>query len=1036
MTTQHTGYGDAGNLRKRAEEIAKEKAAQLPESREALSPAEAQRLLHELRVHQIELEIQNDELRRAQTELEAARARYFDLFDLAPVGYCTLSEKGLILEANLTLSTLLGIARGALVKQPLSRFILAEDQDIYYRHRKQLFESGKPRVCELRMVTMDGTSFWMHLKADVAPGVDGVSVCRLVMSDIDDRKLREKERELTENLLRLINAPGDFRDSLSALTASLQVWTECEAVGVRLREGEDYPYCETRGFSPEFVQGESRLCAYDRNGHMIRDGAGNPVLECMCGNILSGRFDPDKPFFTAHGSFWTNSTSALLAGTTEADRQSRTRNRCNGEGYESVALIPLRSDRQVFGLLQFNDRRPGRFTRDRIERMERLADQLAIALSRRQAAAALQENEEKFRILYENMVHGVFYQSADGTLVDINPAGLEMFGITRDQFLGRSSYHPEWKVVDEEHNPLQPEQHPSMLAFRTAQKVDLVVGVFNPAGKGYRWLSVSAIPQFKPGADKPYQVFATMHDITERKQAEKKLKESETRYAITLDAVNDGIWDWHVPSGNAFFSSPYYTMLGYDNEEFVASYSSWRMLVHPEDIDRVEQELRQSIETGKGFIIDLRMKMKSGKWRWVSTRGKAVEWDTAGKALRMVGTLSDITQRKSAEEESRKLQNQLLQAQKMESVGRLAGGVAHDFNNMLMVIIGNTEMVMEATDPSTPLYANLQEIYTSAQRSADLTRQLLAFARKQTIQPEIVDLNELLSGMIKMIQRLIGEDIDLVWKPAAKLWPVKMDPSQIDQILVNLAVNARDAIAGVGNLTIETENVVLDETECLPRAGLLPGEYVLLVVSDTGCGMGKDAIDHLFEPFYTTKEVGKGTGLGLATIYGIVKQNDGFVNVYSEPGQGTTFKVYLPRTQIDGEPEAKEVLQKPARGTETVLLVEDEPSILKLGTAILERYGYNVLAACTPGEARVISEQHPGTIHLLITDVVMPQMNGRDLRERIAVSRPEIKTLYMSGYTEDVIAHHGVLEKGIHFLQKPFSNQTLATKVREVLHVP
>ncbi|RJP74685.1 MAG: response regulator, partial [Desulfobacteraceae bacterium] len=288
-------------------------------------------------------------------------------------------------------------------------------------------------------------------------------------------------------------------------------------------------------------------------------------------------------------------------------------------------------------------------------------------------------------------------------------------------------------------------------------------------------------------------------------------------------------------------------------------------------------------------------------------------------------------------------------------------------------------------------------------------------------------------GMIRMIQRLIGENIDLTWKPGANLWPVKMDPSQLDQILVNLAVNARDAIGGVGSLTIETGNVAFDETYCMTHAELIPGEYVLLAITDTGCGMGKEELGHLFEPFFTTKEVGNGTGLGLATIYGIVKQNNGFINVYSEPGKGTVFKVYIPRARSSGEIETEEVRKKPARGTETVLLVEDEQPILKLGQAVLERFGYTVLPARTPGEAQVFAERHPGPIHLLITDVVMPQMNGRDLWKKIAAVRPEIRTLYMSGYTADVIAHHGVLEEGVHFLQKPFSIQALAAKVREML---
>ncbi len=382
------------------------------------------------------------------------------------------------------------------------------------------------------------------------------------------------------------------------------------------------------------------------------------------------------------------------------------------------------------------------------------------------------------------------------------------------------------------------------------------------------------------------------------------------------------------------------------------------------------------------------------------------------------------------------LEAQLHQAQKMEAVGRLAGGVAHDFNNMLAVISGHADLALERTAPDSPLRADLLEIQNAAGRSADLTRQLLAFARKQTIAPKVLDLNDTIAGMLKMLRRLIGEDIDLLWKPADSLWPVRMDPVQIDQILANLVVNARDAISGVGKITIETGRATFDEGYCETHADFIPGEYVLLAVSDNGCGMDKVTLAQLFDPFFTTKPLGRGTGLGLATVYGIVKQNQGFINVYSEPGQGTSFKIYLPRYAAS-EPASARSMPAPAAvstGTETVLLVEDEEALLKLGKLLLERLGYTVLAASGPGEALQLAEAYPDAIHLLLTDVIMPEMSGRDLWERLRVLRPGLKCLFMSGYTANVIAHHGVLEEGVHFLQKPFPREVLASKLREVLY--
>jgi CheY-like chemotaxis protein len=370
----------------------------------------------------------------------------------------------------------------------------------------------------------------------------------------------------------------------------------------------------------------------------------------------------------------------------------------------------------------------------------------------------------------------------------------------------------------------------------------------------------------------------------------------------------------------------------------------------------------------------------------------------------------------------------------MESVGRLAGGVAHDFNNMLSVILGNTELAMEKAGPEDPLHAHIQEIRKAAMHSAEITRQLLAFARKQVIAPRVLDLNDTVEEMLKMLRRLIGEDIDLVWQPAPGLWPVRMDPSQIDQILTNLGVNARDAISGVGRVTIETQNVVFDEAYCADHPGFVPGEFALLAVSDDGCGMDHETRDKLFEPFFTTKGVGQGTGLGLSTVLGIVKQNDGFINVYSEPGKGTIFKVYLPRHAGEaGRIGAERAAETPAGRGETVLVVEDAPQILEMVTIMLEGFGYRVLAAGTPGGALQIAERHAGEIRLLITDVIMPEMNGPDLAGQIHTFCPGLKHLFMSGYTADVMAQRGMLDPGMHFLQKPFSMKDLAAGVRAAL---
>ena len=399
-----------------------------------------------------------------------------------------------------------------------------------------------------------------------------------------------------------------------------------------------------------------------------------------------------------------------------------------------------------------------------------------------------------------------------------------------------------------------------------------------------------------------------------------------------------------------------------------------------------------------------------------------------------LNTLQMEAAHKESEAKRETLENQLIQAQKMESVGRLAGGVAHDYNNMLSVIIGYTELALEKLDVGQPLHNDIMEVHKAAMRSTKISRQLLAFARRQTINPVALNLNEVVGNMLSMLRRLIGENIDLIWQPGSGLWPVKMDPVQIDQLLANLCVNARDAIADTGRIIIETHAVTLDEAYCAEHAGFVPGDFVQLAVSDDGEGMDSATLDMIFEPFFTTKDVGQGTGLGLATVYGIVKQNNGFVNAYSELGKGTTFKIYLPRMTEAASVEAGiEKVPIPKGNGETILVVEDEASILQLAERVLRSLNYNVLTAGSPAEAVALSESYTGNIALLITDVIMPEMNGKEVAQHLTSSFPQMKCLFMSGYTASVIAHHGVLDAGVHFIQKPFSKNELAVSVRKAL---
>lgn len=547
------------------------------------------------------------------------------------------------------------------------------------------------------------------------------------------------------------------------------------------------------------------------------------------------------------------------------------------------------------------------------------------------------------------------------------------------------------------------------------------------------WYELNVIPILDPNGNCDLFV-EWVSDITGRKQVEETLRESESRFRGIFEHAPTGIalvdLDYRLQASN----QAYRDLLG--REESEIQVLSLKDFTHPDDL---EENLRLQSRLGRGEIDEYSMVKrfirKNGDVRWGHLTACLIR-DSNGAPLGFLGHVLDITQLRQAEEERERLDAQLQQAQKMEAVGRLAGGVAHDFNNMLNVILGHAEIMSDDLPDDSPLREDLDDICSAAERSANLTRQLLAFARKQTVAPKDLDLNETVASMLKMLQRLIGEDIDLLWKPGAPLDTVHIDPGQVDQMLANLAVNARDAIGHAhGKITIETSNARFDEAYCADHTGYAPGDYVMLGVSDDGCGMDEETRANIFEPFFTTKGVGEGTGLGLATVYGIARQNEGFVNVYSEPGQGTTFRIYLPAlVETSARPAiAEDGPDSTDNGDETILLVEDQPALRNLAQTMLQRLGYTVLTAGTPGEALRRAREQSGRIDLLITDVVMPEMNGRELAEHLQALRPGLKSLFMSGYTANVIAHQGVLEEGVNFMQKPFSQKDLARKARQAL---
>lgn len=628
----------------------------------------------------------------------------------------------------------------------------------------------------------------------------------------------------------------------------------------------------------------------------------------------------------------------------------------------------------------------------------------------------LQDSEELFRSLFDDHLAVKLILDPDsGQIIDANQAAAAFYGWSQAELK---------KMRIQEINIMPPEelqQHIDLI--KTGKKVQFD---FRHRRADGSVLDV-AVFSSKIMIKGRMLLHAIIHDITEQKQSEKLLQEQEERYRNLVDNAPIGIYTISSQGKILVLNQAMANFLDCASPQEALQYCAdnvTMLWINPDERTRYITNLR---DQGQMNNFEFQARTALGKTIWLSLCARVAERKEDGSFI-IEGFASDVSDR-------HRLEEQFFQAQKMESVGRLAGGVAHDFNNMLSVILGYSEIGLTKVDSASLLSTYLQEISNAGHRARQITQQLLAFARQQTVAPMVLDLNATIEEMLKMLRRLIGEDIDLAWKPASDLWPVKIDPSQVDQILVNLCVNARDAINDVGKIIIETQNVVFDQLYCEDHLDSIPGEFVRLAVSDNGCGMDREVLENIFEPFFTTKGLGSGTGLGLAMVYGIVKQNGGFVNVYSEPGKGAGFHVYLPR---DTEKQAMEGSEEETREIacghgETILVVEDEVAILQLAQVILEGLGYRVLTAGTPADALRLAEEHGGELHLLLTDVVLPGFNGKELAHRLLLRHPALKCLFMSGYTANVIAHRGILEDGIHFIQKPFSRDQLAEKIREAM---
>ncbi len=649
---------------------------------------------------------------------------------------------------------------------------------------------------------------------------------------------------------------------------------------------------------------------------------------------------------------------------------------------------------------------------ERTIELTRTIEQLDAEIRERKKIERQLEEKHKFiESIMENIPDVVYVVDAsEFRLLEINRAGEQWFGRTREELVGKNAYD----LFPEERADRYKQRFEDVLS--RGGMVEYPDARVLTANGEYQWMHTRVVPVFNDDGEPEYLIGISV-DITRRREAE----EDRSRFFEAVRQSAESIVITDTAATIQFVNPAFERISGYRSEEVVGR--NPRILQSGKYDKEFYRQMWDRLSRGKVWQGELVNKKKDGSLFTEDVTISPV-MDESGVMVNYIAVKRDVT-------EERNLEDQLRHAQKMEVVGRLAGGVAHDFNNMLSVILGTTQMLLLRDGLDEGMVRELEQIRAAARRSADITRQLLAFSRKQVIDPKVVDINQLVADITKMLARLLGDDIEIIFVPDEGVGRIKIDPGQLHQVIINLCINARDAMDNGGTLVLETLEVVFDDEYCRQHVGFQPGHFVMLAVSDTGTGIDDDIKEHIFEPFFTTKEEGRGTGLGLASVYGAVKHNKGFINVYSDPGIGTTFKLYFP---VCADDENEEVVPKTdvvAVGPLSILLVEDNPMVRQLTTSMLEVMGHTVLVAETPQEAVSLCKTKHPAIDLLLTDVVMPGMTGKVLHQVVSTFYPELKTLFMSGYSANVIAHHGVLDDGVHFLQKPFSMQELAQKISE-----
>ena len=1270
--------------------------------------------------------------KRAEEALRKKEEEFRWLYEQTPLGFQSLDEEGRLVEVNRVWLDTLGYSREEVIGKPFGDFVHADVKD-RSEGEFSVFESGGViRDAELEMISKDGSStiaaFYGKIGQDAR---GGYQQAHCVFSDMDGRNQRGERQKLVVRVLKLLNQSKGEPEILRDILLSIKKFAGMEAVGIRLKDGDDFPYFQVSGFPGDFVESERSLCVRDESGAIMRDSMGNFRLACMCGNVIQGRTDPSLPFFTHDGSFWTNSTSKLFASTSEEDLRGPTRNRCPGEGYESLALIPLRAGGEIIGLLQLNDHRKGMFTRGMIGFFEEIGVSIGIALLNIRAVKALRQSEEHLRSLVDSSIDGIVSVDLDRKMTSCNPAFLKQFGYRREEIIGQSValVHPseehfvrfgsvcysvvdrngfwrgEWEYQRKDGSPVPMETvvselrlpeggpfgyvavmrdiserkrvtevlrqkeyldalHETSLGLLKRQKLsDLLEAIVARAcalvgcDHGYVFLYDSKTKHLemksgwgrlrenigfsvKPGEGLAGRVFETgapltvndyrnwegrlpndqvraavgiplssrskvhgsiglvhfeegksfgeeevnilsrfaelasitlenvrlydalegeleekrhteealseseekyrllvensgdivyslgpdyrftyispvverligytaeeaskhtlnewftpssaeilrnayrrrireekhgllrddverwelehrhkdgstgwgevsvrpvrhadgrlaglqgvTRDITARKRAERALRESEEKYRLVAYATSDIIFEYRIDSGVYTYISPNCEeILGYTAEELSsAPHFLGRNMVRPEDFEETKKAFVAAVKNHeKQITYEFRVRCKDGREKHLLENSTIIR-GADGRATTLIGSYKDITEKK-------RMEAQLRQSQKMEAIGTLAGGIAHDFNNILAAIMGYTELALIDLPKGHRSGNRLQQVLKSGERAKSLVQQILNFSRQTDQQIRPLELRSIVKEALKLLRPSLPSTIEIRQYLETNTAIVLADLTQIHQVVMNLCMNAAHAMRhGAGVLEIRLERVELDEDSAKQYAELSPGRYQRLSVSDTGQGMDRETLDRIFEPFFTTKEAGEGTGMGLAVVHGIVKSHEGTITAYSEPGKGSTFRVYLPEIQEKAEDVPSEDAGSMPTGKERILFVDDESALVDIGRQTMEGLGYKVTGVTSSTEALDLFMEAPDEFDLVITDQTMPNMTGIDLAGEMLKIRPGIPIVLCTGFSHEATAEEALARGLKRFLMKPLNAREVARVVRDVL---